>query len=162
MPDNPDRIAILFGPAVLAGDLGPADDPKSGDPDYVPVLVTGNLAPGKWLVPAAGKPAAYRTLSVGRPRDVELLPVWLTAARRYSVYWDVFTEAQWEARQADYRTEREREARLAAATVDSVVPAMQSERDHGMKGENTEAGTYGPHDAVRHWRHAYRAGSHTS
>jgi hypothetical protein len=32
---------------------------------------------------------------------------------------------------------------------------MQSERDHGMRGENSEAGTWGPHGNVRHWRHAY-------
>ena len=155
MPDNPGRVAVLFGPAVLAGDLGPADDPKSGDPDYVPVLVTGGKPPAEWLKPDAGKPLTFRTAGVGRPRDVALRPVWLTGSRRYAVYWDIFTPKQWEDRKTEYRAERERQARIVADTIDSVAPTMQSERDHGMKGENTEAGTCGPHDAVRSWRHAY-------
>jgi DUF1680 family protein len=155
MPDNPERTAFLCGPAVLAGDLGPADDPKAGDPDYVPVLVTAGRPLNDWLKPAEGKPLTFRTDGTGRPRDATLYPVWLTGSRRYTVYWDLFTPARWDSRQAEYRAERERQARLVAATVDSVVPAMQSERDHGMKGENTEAGTSGPHDTVRHWRHAY-------
>jgi hypothetical protein len=29
---------ILYGPLVMAGDLGPEDDPAAGDPDYVPVF----------------------------------------------------------------------------------------------------------------------------
>jgi uncharacterized protein len=44
MPDNPARVAIMFGPLVLAGDLGPHDDPAGLEPDYVPALLTAGHA----------------------------------------------------------------------------------------------------------------------
>lgn len=39
MPDDPKRVTILFGPHVLAGDLGPEHDPKVKNPMYLPVLI---------------------------------------------------------------------------------------------------------------------------
>ena len=41
MPDDATRAAILYGPLVLAGDLGPHDDAAWLEPDYVPALLTG-------------------------------------------------------------------------------------------------------------------------
>ena len=67
MPDNPARVAILYGPIVLAGDLGPQDDPAGLEPDYVPALLTGDRRPADWLAPVAGEPATFRTTgSAGR------------------------------------------------------------------------------------------------
>src|SRR5690606_16505611 len=34
MPDNQDRIALMYGPLVLAGQLGPEDDVDASDPMY--------------------------------------------------------------------------------------------------------------------------------
>ncbi|HZX10880.1 MAG TPA: glycoside hydrolase family 127 protein, partial [Acidobacteriota bacterium] len=35
MPDDKNRVAVMHGPLVLAGDLGPVDDPKAQDSLYV-------------------------------------------------------------------------------------------------------------------------------
>jgi hypothetical protein len=150
MPDNESRVAVMYGPLVLAGDLGSIDD-AADDPEYVPVLVTEGEEPEEWLERVDGEPATFRTDDVGRPRDVVLRPFYGIHHRRYNVYWDLFTREQWAEWQEEIRVERERQQRLEAITVDSLQPGeMQPERDHNFQGENTGAGDFGS----RKWRHA--------
>jgi DUF1680 family protein len=138
MPDDPNRAAVLYGPLVLAGDLGPVDDPGARDPMYVPVLMTADRSPAAWTEPVAGTPNAFRTRGVGRPRDVELKPLYAVYDRRYSVYWDLFSEEAWQARREEYKAEMARKKALEAATIDLVQPGeMQPERDHAFQGERT-------------------------
>jgi len=80
MPDDSNRVAIMYGPLVLAGDLGPVNDSASGDAMYVPVLMTEKRDPSAWTKPLAGKPNTFLTINTGRPRDVELKPF-------YSIYY---------------------------------------------------------------------------
>jgi hypothetical protein len=89
------------------------------------------------------------------PRDVRLAPFHRLHERCYTVYFDIFTEAQWQQRQAEVQAERERQAALEARTVDRVrIGELQSERDHHLTGERTSAGeAYG-----RKWRHATDGG----
>src|SRR5205085_12195800 len=85
------------------------------------------------------------------PRDVTLYPFYRMHHRRYSVYWDIFTAQQWQAREADYKDELERERALEAMTVDFAQPGeMQPEREHNMQGERTITGEH----QGRKWRHA--------
>ena len=75
---------------------------------------------------------------MGKPRDVEMHPFYLTHDRRYSVYWDVFTQQEWEARQAVYEAEKAEYARLDSITYDFFqLGEMQPERNHHYKGEDT-------------------------
>ena len=150
MPDNPKRVAVFYGPILLAGDVGA---PGSDAP--VPVLVTGERAVTGWLKPVGGKPLTFRTANVGRPNDVELKPFFATYAHRHTVYWDVFTDADWAARQKEYEAERERVKQLEARTVDVFQPGeMQPERDHNVQGEKTEPGEW----SGRKLRHATDGG----
>ena len=138
MPDDANRAAVMYGPLVLAGDLGPVDDPGARDALYVPVFMTGDRSPADWTESLPGTPNAFRTKGVGRPRDVVLKPFYGTHDRRYSIFWDLFTETAWQARQAEYRAEMERKKELEAATIDFVQPGeMQPERDHDFQGERT-------------------------
>jgi len=155
MPDNPKRIALLYGPIVLAGDLGAE---KGTAPDGLalnPVLVTKGQAVAQWLKPVADEAAAFKTLGVGRPKDVKLLPFYKMHHRRYAVYWDLFSETEWQAREAAYRAKLQREEELAKRTVDVLrIGEMQPERDHNLKGEHTSAGEF----QGRKWRHATNGG----
>jgi uncharacterized protein len=89
MPDNPDRVAVMYGPLVMAGDLGPLADTVNKAPDYVPVLMTTGSDPEKWLKPVDGKKNTFVTVNTGKPRDFELRPFYVVYDRRYSVYWDM-------------------------------------------------------------------------
>jgi uncharacterized protein len=89
MPDDSNRIAVMYGPLVLAGDLGPVTDTTIKDPDYVPVMMTENRDPSTWIKPVDGKINTFVTINTGKPRDVELRPFYTIYNRRYSVYWDL-------------------------------------------------------------------------
>lgn len=155
LPDNPRRAAVLYGPVVLAGELGPEDEAGVAGLVNVPVLVTGRRPLAAWVRPVRGRPATFRTAGVGRPRDVTLSPFHRMHGRRYTVYWDLFSPRQWRARAAEYRAEVARAQRLEALTVDFAQPGeMQPERDHNMRGERLEAGEH----AGRKWRHARDGG----
>lgn len=155
MPDNPKRLGIFYGPTLLAADLGPVDHPDAGKPDFVPVLLTENRPVTEWVKPVSLADLTFKTEGVGRPRDVELKPFFSLHDRRYTVYLDLFTEAEWTKRQAEMRAEQEREAKLAARTLDVLrIGEMQPERDHNLQGERTSAGeAFG-----RKWRHATDGG----
>src|SRR6185436_8602878 len=109
LPDNPRVAAIMWGPLVLAGDLGPEPTPtrgggggrRSAQPVNIPSLVAAERPPAEWLKPVAGKPGNFRSENVGRDSDVELVPFYRLHRRTYSVYFDLFTPAEWEKKSAE-------------------------------------------------------------
>jgi hypothetical protein len=139
VPDNPQRVAILWGPLVLAGDLGPEPErgrgrgPRVEEPT-VPVFVAAERPVEEWLKPVAR--GEFRTDRVGRLTgsdeiaDVNFVPFYRLHRRTYAVYWDLFTPDGWEQERAKYAAEQERLRRLQAATVAYAQPGeMQPERD---------------------------------
>lgn len=87
LPGTTDTIALFHGPVLLAGDLGvegldaaqrygPSAPPLSKvAPVEVPALVTADA--GRLLasvVPVANRPSTFRTVGVGQPGDVTLVP----------------------------------------------------------------------------------------
>ncbi len=122
MPDNPQRVAVLYGPTVLAGKLASEDEAGVGGLIFIPALITENKPLGEWIKPVAGESTTFRTVGVGKPRDVTLTPFYRMHNSRYVVYWDLFTPQQWVAREASYKTELEGARRLEAMTVDFANP----------------------------------------
>ena len=106
MPDDPTMQAFLYGPLVLAGDLGsegltsaltygtkgPALSRGRGGaeppvpPLDIPVFQTASSDPASWIKPA-GPPLTFRT--TGQKKDVTLEPLNSLFGKRYSVYWKV-------------------------------------------------------------------------
>jgi DUF1680 family protein len=104
LPDNPRRVAIMWGPLVLAGDLGPEERGRQEGTDInarqrSPVFIAAGRPVQEWLKPAGDKPGHFRTDGVGRPRDVDFVPFYRLHRRIYAVYWDLFTESEWKAKQ---------------------------------------------------------------
>ena len=155
MPDNPARLAVFYGPTLLAANLGPVDDPAAAQSDYVPVLVTANRPVTDWVKPVTLESRVFRTVGVGRPREVELVPFHHLHDRRYTVYFDTFTPEGWAKEEATRRAAEVRRRALEARTVDQLrIGEMQPERDHRLEGEHTTAG-----EAMgRKWRHATDGG----
>jgi len=143
MPDDSNRVAVMYGPLVMAGDLGPVKDSASTDAMYVPVLMTKDRNPNTWMKPVEGKVNTFVSVNTGRPGEVEMKPFYSVYNRRYSIYWDMFTEDAWNARQAEYKAEQEKIKVIKAATIDFVQPGeMQPERDHNFRGERTTPGAF--------------------
>lgn len=141
LPDNPNRMALMWGPLVLAGDLGKEVEWDGENPMQIPpapALVTPETQLEKWLKPVADKPGTFRTANVGLKEDIDLVPFYELPRRRYAIYWDVFSPDEWQKKSQAYTAQQEAEQKLKAATVAFAQPGqMQSERDFNQQGEDT-------------------------
>ncbi len=131
MPDDSNRIALFYGPIVLAGELGAENDTNAYKPLYVPVLMTTESNPEKWTRPVEGEVNTFETVKVGYPHDLVLKPFYEYYNRRYSVYFDKFTPDRWKVYQAEYQHQLLEKKNLEKRTIDFFQPGeMQPERDH--------------------------------
>ncbi len=135
MPDDEKRVALAYGPVILAADLGPVN----GSAPRTPVLVTDGRPTSAWLKPVAGKPLEFSVDDAARPQALNFKAFYTVHHNRYGVYFDKFTEPEWEKAEAEYRAEEARVKDLAARTVDQVtIGEMQPERDHNLKSERND------------------------
>ena len=143
LPDNPTRAAVLWGPLVLAGDLGPQSERAEDRQDDIPttttipspVLVTDRPVTS-WLRPVPGQPDNFRTAGLGV--DLTLAPFYKSHRRHYTGYWDVLTPAENAGRLKALEAERERARRLEAATIVHFAPTDAAvEQAHNQQGEGT-------------------------
>lgn len=141
MPDNPNRIAFLYGPLVLAGDFGAVDEELSSERALASVLIGDRKTLLDHIVPSDVHRNVFQMQGVGYAGDYELRPFYQLYDHRYSVYWDLFTQKEWEVTEAEYRATIESNLLLEQRTVDFVQPAeMQPERDHSFDGEHVGLG----------------------
>jgi DUF1680 family protein len=116
MPDDSDRVAVVYGPVVLAGELGTEGVPAGGAfakdhlaytgadlfiPDSlrdkaqpytmntpsVPSLEAESDRVAEWLTPVEDDPLTFRTYGVGLEENLTFRPFYDTHHQRYSVYW---------------------------------------------------------------------------
>jgi DUF1680 family protein len=110
LPGSREWISILWGPVVLAGEMGTAGlegldftathdyiANKALPLDQAPVFV-GNASDVLARVkPVSGRPLAFRTEGLARPADVSLAPLYQIHRQRYSVYWRLMDRAAYDA-----------------------------------------------------------------
>jgi DUF1680 family protein len=136
MPDNPKRVALMFGPLVLAADLPSAQ--KTSELERFPVLVTNGRPLTSWLIKDPKK-LEFRTSGVGKPTDITFRPFLNLNHAKYMVYLDEFTDSQWTVAETEYRKEEARIKELASRTIDFVrIGEMQPERDHKLTSEKND------------------------
>jgi len=128
--DDPKTVALLFGPLVLAGDLGPAMQRWEG---LAPVLVGDDLARG--IVPTA-EPAVFRTQGLVHPTDLTLRPFAFQHDNNTAVYFRRFTETEWQEEQVKFKVEQARLQELDAHSADTVrLGDADAEREHSMESK---------------------------
>ena len=139
MKDDPDLVALLYGPIVLAG-LVDRDMPLIAAPKDL----------DRWLVPD-GQPLAFHTS--GLAQQVRFIPLYRIIGEKYGVYFRVFAPGS--AGEAAWRAQQERLRERLARTVDSVrIGDAESERAHNLQGEKTIGGSH----YTGRWRHAEPGG----
>ncbi len=148
-PDDPNVAAILYGPLVLAGKLG-TGVPKervrgqlgpSGEPTLVPYLIGDSQQLDSWIKPVSGTPLAFRTVNAGRPADVSLQPFYQLFGERYSIYWSIYSPAEWSALELYSRS-------APVGPIDSVkIGDPLSDEGHHFLGYDLQSGE----DAGRKW-----------
>ena len=127
-PDDPDTIAILRGPLVLAADLGPGPSNLTA---AAPALVGRDVLAS---FAHAGAPAHY-TVPEGaaRPAALAFSPFHGLHERRTAVYFRRFTEEGWRIEQEAVLAEQARQRDLEARSVDVMaLGESQAETDHKL------------------------------
>jgi len=98
MPDDDTLQAIMYGPLVLAGDLGREgvtdamrrggdNPPEMPAPPAAPEFVAESRDPQSWIDLTAKSPLTFKTK--GQSRDVAMMPLSRIVDQRYGVYWRV-------------------------------------------------------------------------
>jgi DUF1680 family protein len=161
MPDDSSMVAVMYGPVVLAGDLGPQNAPVTRKnaqlmhdqrtSSLVPPLVFEGSDPLSAITPVQGKPLHFS--ATGSAGPVSLLPLYELFDEHYTVYWRLMSKdsdvyRNWQAEQSVAAAKADA---LAARIIDQVFPDdEESEKAHNQQGERTTAGEFEGH----HWRHA--------
>ncbi len=136
MPDDPELVAIMYGPVVLCG--------LTQENRYFLADVNDLDA---WIRPVDGKPLTFRT--IGQGKDMTLIPFYRVLDEAYGVYWPVVKEGS--PRHRKILADEEARRRRAARIVDRVFANNQvSESAHNLQGEKTASGPF----RNRGWRHA--------
>jgi uncharacterized protein len=155
-PDNPSRAAIMYGPVVLAGELGadsastntrPGEYGPSADAVTVPYFRVKGDDPRTWITPVNDQPLTFLAKTGTTPSEIRLSPFYRLFKQRYSIYWDVYREDQWQDLTA-------RAGSLPDGAIDSVVIGNdQSEGVHNFQGFQMTRGTTGglPWIACKDW-----------
>ncbi|RKF17642.1 glycoside hydrolase family 127 protein [Altericroceibacterium spongiae] len=131
-PDDPNMVAFLNGPLVLAANLGPASQPYEGLP---PALVTDN--PLGTL--NAGQSFHHFHMAAAGGATLNLAPFYQGYDNRSAVYFPSFTKARWAKEEAALIATQQARAELAARTVDDIrLGEQQPETDHHFATNNAD------------------------
>lgn len=161
LPDGtaPNTVALFYGPALLAGQLGPYSMPSDYATDQgallnvadplVPVMVCDTNQLLSNTLPATSAPITFQTTNIGEPYDVTLKPFYETHHQRYSVYWNLVTPAQWQQEVTNLSLADARDI-----DVVSIADAT-SEAAHNLQSTNSRTGNF----MNRNWRDATSGGS---
>ena len=148
LADNKNRAALMWGPLVLAGDLGPERRGGPGDP--IPSFLTESRPIEEWLKPEREKPGSFRSEGIGRltdqsEKEVEFIPFYRLHRRTYSIYWDLYNSDTWTKRLAEVAAENARSKQIDSMTTVFVQPGdTQKEKEFNQQGEETSTdGTSG-------------------
>ena len=164
MPDDPNVMAFMVGPLVLAARLGGqglTDDMVYTRENWYtfPVeqiaktapLLTDMDDPCSILEPSGDEPLAFRT--TGQEAELTFVPYHKLFGQRYAVYWHVYRRGS-EAHQRAV-AEAEAAARFREQVIDEVlIGDSDSERSHSLEGEEMASGAH----MGRRWRHASAGG----
>lgn len=100
--DNPDMAAAVYGPIVLAGDMGTdgiaAPAPYAKDQlDFRNISVPDNIVTtlningrklNDWLIPVNGKQLVFKTTGVAS-KEITMIPYYQIDKQRYVIYWNL-------------------------------------------------------------------------
>ncbi len=138
-PDNPAIAAILYGPILLAGDLGRKGIENlnqhtsdmwqlKNNPELknIPVVVADKQHPETWIRKVKGQPLTFTMKSIDN-KEVLLRPFYTINNERYSVYWDLFSAKQWQ----DYQYYKKNYLKDEVIAGDSL-----SEASHHLQSKN--------------------------
>ncbi len=168
LPDNSSNYSLLYGPIVLASQLGKqnqdglfADDSRGGHIaagprlplQDMPAIIGDKNSLVSHITKVDGKPMTFK-LSGLYPQKYEgmiLEPFYRIHETRYMVYWPVWSEQELNAKKEQLAKEEKERAALDKITADKVVCGeQQPESDHFVEMDRSRTGD----NEGKHWREA--------
>ncbi|MBQ3754256.1 MAG: glycoside hydrolase family 127 protein [Prevotella sp.] len=165
-PDKKAQYSFLYGPIVLAAKTGTdrqdgmyADDSRGGHIangpkiplTQMPALIGSADEVLTHLAPVDGKPLNFKLSGLTIPsfEGMTLQPFYELYECRYQIYFPLYTQQEWTARQQEMAAKEQARMALEAQTVDKVFCGeQQSESDHFFSGN----GSWNGSDEGIHWR----------
>jgi hypothetical protein len=117
---------------------------RSGPAPSYPIFVTDKSSVDEWLMPVPGEAGTFqaggRSTNGEADAEVKFIPFYRMYGKRYGIYWDILTSADWDKRASQLAAEQTKQQKLAAATVGFAQPGeMQPERDFNYQaGEESQ------------------------
>jgi DUF1680 family protein len=152
MPDDASVAAFLYGPIVLAADLGTtgldkakrfgseAPAVREAPTAHVPTLVAATANDALARLRPSGEPLTFRSEGLGQPGDVVLRPFYGLYSKRHAVYLRVEPEAALRARAAREQQAAADERAVESRTIDRVsVGAEADEQAHALQADRAGA-----------------------
>ncbi len=172
LPDNSDNYSFMYGPVVLAAEIGRqeqlgmyADDSRGGHIaagrqlplQDMPVIVGDKDDILTNISKIEGKQLTFRMTGLAPEKysEMTLVPFSSLHECRYMVYWPVLSENQWKERVTKQEREEKERMALEMVTLDKVTCGeQQPESDHFFKSDKSRNGDFNG----RHWRMAQNGG----
>jgi hypothetical protein len=146
--DDANMAAVMYGPLVMCA-WTTKDNPVSvirGDKSQaLKALQPGTTGTNTFTAPAS----IFRTSFEKADGDTTFVPFYKEYRKPYTVYWEIYDDARWTAKEAEMKAAKERQRIADARRVDGLEFFDQAERDHNFKGEKTAAGDH----RGKRWRH---------
>lgn len=165
-PDGKPQYSFLYGPIVLAAKTGTdrqdglfADDSRGGHiangpkipATQMPAIIGEASDILQHLTPVEGKPLTFKLTGVTLPQfeGMTLQPFYQLYECRYQIYFPLFSQQEWSAKQQEMAAAEKARMEQEAQTVDKVYCGeQQSESDHFFSGDGSVNGS----DDGIHWR----------
>jgi len=172
LANNESYVAVLYGPIVLAGELGSDGLGKENfwsggresvarvvlPEDRVPVLVGARDEILRQIERIPGEMLSFRTVGLAKPHDMKLVPFFDLHYKRYMIYWRLMRPEEWDKELARREEVGHRAAELDGRTVDRVlIGDKNSERAHAIRMSDSVIGN-APAPCYRTWRQITNGG----
>ena len=167
-PDGKPQYSFLYGPLVLAAKTGTdrqdglfADDSRGGHiangpkvpQAQMPAMIGTAEEVMSHIAPVDGKPLTFQLkgLTIPAYEGIQLVPFYQLYECRYQIYFPLYSQSEWAAKQAELAAAEKANMEMEAKTIDKVFCGeQQSESDHFFKANNAWNG----YDEGMHWRTA--------
>ncbi len=167
-PDGKPQYSFLYGPLVLAAKTGTdrqdglfADDSRGGHiangpkvpQAQMPAMIGTAEEVMSHIAPIDGKPLTFQLKGLTTPayEGIQLVPFYQLYECRYQIYFPLYSQSEWAAKQAELAAAEKANMEMEAKTIDKVFCGeQQSESDHFFKS----TGAWNGYDEGMHWRTA--------
>ena len=141
LPDSRNIAALMWGPLVLAADLGPE---RSGGPaEPIPSFVSAGKPVGEWLQPVPDKLGIFHSVNVGRTiddkeKELEFVPFYRLHRRMYGIYFDLYSSDGWSKKLQEIADVQKKQQLLEEETIGFIAPGDPGkEKAFNQQGEET-------------------------